>query len=319
LTGPIVIAGASGFVGRHLVDRLRQAGREVLCGTRDPARAAAIRPGFRWTALDVDDPATLDRALVGADALVFLVHRMRETGHLADTERASAERVVAAAERAGVRRIVYLGGPTPTGDGSEHLAARVGTGEVLRSGRVSTIELRAGMIIGAGSESWLIVRDLALRLPVMLLPRWLRSRSQPVWVGDVVEALATAIDDPLNTSEWFDLPGPEALSGKEILLRIAARVGLRPVMLSVPVLTPGLSSHWIRLVTRADITIARRLVEGLGADLVAPGDGYWARMPAFTRTPLDAAIDAALAAEASLTGVGAAWERAARRVGRQVG
>jgi hypothetical protein len=136
-------------------------------------------------------------------------------------------------------------------------------------------------------------------------------------VGDVVEALTAAIDDPNPASAWYDLPGPEALSGKQILLRIAARVGLRPVMLSVPVLTPGLSSHWIRLVTRADITIARRLVEGLGADLVAPDDGYWARMPDFTRTPLDTAIDAALAAEASLTGVGAAWESAARRLGRR--
>ncbi|MFM2162443.1 MAG: hypothetical protein RLZZ383_1955 [Pseudomonadota bacterium] len=317
MTGPIVIAGASGFVGRHLVDRLRQEGRDVVCGTRDPVRAAAIRPGFRWTKLDVDDPGTLDAALAGADALVFLVHRLRDPGHLSDTERASAERVRAAAERAGVRRIVYLGGPSPAGPTSDHLAARVGTGEVLRAGRVSTVELRAGMVIGAGSESWLIVRDLALRLPMMVLPAWLANRSQPVWIGDVVEALAAAIDDPNPGSAWYDLPGPEALSGEQILTRIAARVGMRPVMIRVPVLTPSLSSHWIRLVTRADITVARRLVEGLGADLVAPDDGYWSRIQGFERTPLDAAIDAALAAEASLSGLGASWERAARRLARR--
>lgn len=317
MTGPIVIAGASGFVGRHLVDRLRQAGRDVICGTRDPVRAAAIRPGFKWTTLDVDDPSTLEGALRGADTLVFLVHRLRDPGHLTDTERASAQRVLAAAEQAGVRRIVYLGGPSPAGPTSDHLAARVGTGEVLRSGRVSTIELRAGMIIGAGSESWLIVRDLALRLPLMVLPAWLRNRSQPVWIGDVVEALAAAIDDPSTGSAWYDLPGPEALSGEQILTRIAARVGMRPVMIHVPVLTPSLSSHWIRLVTRADITVARRLVEGLGADLVAPDDGYWSHMPGFTRTPLDKAIDAALAAEASLSGLGATWEHAARRLARR--
>ncbi len=312
----MVVAGASGFVGRHLVDRLRQDGHRVLCGTRDPRRASAVRPGFTWTALDVDDEGTLDAAFVDADALVFLVHRLRDAGDLHAAEHAAAERVLAAAERAGLKRIVYLGGPSPSGSGSEHLRARLDTGDVLRSGTISTIELRAGMVIGAGSESWLIVRDLALRLPVMVLPKWLEHRSQPIWVGDVVAAVAHALVDERTDSVWFDLPGPEALSGREILTRIAARVGMRPLMLGVPVLTPSLSSHWIRLVSRADITVARRLVNGLSCDLVAPDDGYWAQMPEHVRVPIDEAVDRALAAESRLGGLGARWEALTRRLAR---
>jgi uncharacterized protein YbjT (DUF2867 family) len=314
----VVVAGASGFVGRHLVDRLRQEGHAVRCGTRDPERARSVRPGFDWVQLDVEDEPSLDRALESATALVFLVHHLREDRpDLHDAERETAERVARAAARAGLRRIVYLGGPSPREGGSEHLRARVATGEALRAGPVSTIELRAGMVIGAGSESWLIVRDLAMRLPAMILPRWLRHRSQPVWLGDVVAALAHALVDPIEGSHWFDLPGPEAVSGREILERIAAAGGTRPLMVEVPVLSPGLSSHWIRLVTRADFSVARRLVDGLVEDLVADGPGYWARMPGFQRTPLDEAIRRALAAEARLGGVAAAWERVARSVARR--
>jgi uncharacterized protein YbjT (DUF2867 family) len=308
----VVIAGASGFVGRHLVDRLRQEGHTVRCGTRNPVGAAAVRPGIDWVALDVDRPDQLQQAFDGATALVFLVHRMRDDGDLVRAERQAAERVLAAAEEAGLRRIVYLGGPAPEHITSKHLEARVVTGQVLRSGSVSTLELRAGMVVGAGSESWIIVRDLALRLPVMVLPRWMSNRSQPVWVGDVVAALSAALVDPMEGSEAFSLPGPEVLSGREILVRVAAAVGMRPLMLAVPVLTPSLSSHWIRLVTRADYQVARRLVDGLVEDLVLPEPGYWARMDGFERTPFDEAVVAALAAEARMGVSGKAFERLMR-------
>lgn len=308
----VVVAGASGFVGRHLVDRLRQQGHVVRCGARNPEAAASVRSGFDWVALDVDREDTLDRALEGADAAVFLVHRMRDAqGDLERLEEAAATRFVRAAERQGVRRLVYLGGPE--GD-SHHLRARVRTGEILRSGAPSAIELRAGMVVGAGSESWTIVRDLALRLPVMVLPKWLKSRSQPIWIGDVARALAHAVTDDLEGSAWFALPGPETLTAEEMIVRVAARVDMRPLRVRVPVLTPSLSSHWIRLVTRADYTVARQLVDGLAGDLVAPDEGYWLRAPDLARTPFDAAVDRALAAEARLSGAGAAWERLARRV-----
>jgi len=300
MTGTIVVCGARGFVGGHLVTALGAAGVPVRAGTRDVARARAQRPELDWVALDVEDEASLDAAFAGADAIVYLVHQMRERDrNLVLLERQSATRVRKAAERAGVRRIVYLGGPVPAGAASEHLVARLQTGEALRAGSLSTIELRAGMIIGAKSQSWLIVRDLALRLPVMVLPQWLRSRSQPIGVDDVVAALVHAIRIDSDRSAFYDLPGPEILDGRQILERVGGSVGMKPIMIPVPVLTPRLSSYWLWLVTRADYGIARKLVSGLLSDLVSEDDGFWAIAPHLRRTPLDEAIRRALDAEAS--------------------
>jgi uncharacterized protein YbjT (DUF2867 family) len=321
MSGPVVIAGASGFVGARLVQRLQQLGHEVRCGTRDPERAARTRPDLTWVRLDVDDPSSLTSALRGASALVYLVHQMRgDTAHLGATETLAAGRVAHAAEHAGLRRIVYLGGPKPTGTPSPHLAARLATGETLRRGRVPTVELRAGMVIGAGSESWTIVRDLALRLPFMVLPSWLERRSEPLAIDDVVSALVRAIDLPIDGSLALDLPGPEAISGRDLLRRIAQQAGFRATMVNVPLLTPSLSSHWIRLVTRADYGIARQLVAGLTADLVCEGPTLWDRCPDLTRTPLDEAIRTALAQEpaAAIGPVGRAWEAIVARVARDV-
>lgn len=313
----VVVAGASGFVGRHLVARLLADGHTVRCGTRDPASA---RPVDRdWVRLDVDKPETLDGALRGAHALVYLVHQMAGA-HGADLlarEAASASAIVDAAVRHGLRRIVYLGGPKPAGVPSEHLAARLVTGERLRASSVSCIELRAAMIIGAGSESWTMVRDLALRLPVMVLPAWLSTRSAPIGVDDVVDALAAAVVDPLEGSAAFDLPGPEALSAKDILTRAAATAGFRPIMFPLPILTPSLSAHWLRLVTRADYGVARQLVDGLQSDLVTEGLGYWARMGGRTPTPLDTVMRRAISAD-EVRGAGQRWEAAARWIGWRV-
>jgi len=131
------------------------------------------------------------------------------------------------------------------------------------------------MIVGAGSASWTIVRDLAARLPAMVPPAWLAHRSEPVAVDDVVAALVAGSRIELPESAWWDIPGPETLSGTEILLRVAALMGRRPVIFKVPFVTPRLSSHWIRLVTRADYRLARELVEGLTSDLIAGRPGYW--------------------------------------------
>ena len=313
----VVVAGASGFVGRQLVPRLLADGHTVRCGTRDPDRAR--RDDRTWCRLDVDVPETLDAALAGADALVYLVHHMSGTHgpELLARETASASAVVAAVARQGVRRIVYLGGPRPAGEPSEHLQARLKSGEVLRSTSVSCIELRAAMIIGAGSESWTMVRDLALRLPVMVLPSWLATRSSPVAVGDVIDALAAAVVDDLQGSAAFDLPGPELLHASEILVRAAATAGFRPVMIPVPILTPSLSSHWLRLVTRADFEVARQLVDGLRFDLIPTGLGYWERMGGRRPTPLDAAMRKAIAEDA-IRGPGRAWEAVVRRIGRRL-
>jgi len=201
-----------------------------------------------------------------------------ESPALIERERAMAETFLTAAERAGVERIVYLGAMAPQGPPSIHLQSRLEVGHVLRGGgsRVPTLELRAGMIVGYGSASWQIVRDLAARLPAMVLPRWLQCRSEPVAIDDVIVALATGARIPLDASASFDLPGPEIMTYRETLLRTADVLGhRRPVTVDVPVLSPMLSAQWIRLVTMADWSVARQLVEGLTSDLLARSEDYW--------------------------------------------
>jgi uncharacterized protein YbjT (DUF2867 family) len=309
----VVVAGASGFIGRRVVPRLRERGHEVVCGSRSPDG----RPGGPWVALDVDADGGLDDALRGADALVYLVHGLGVHGHgLLEREIAAATRVRDAVDRAGCPRVVYLGGPAPRGERSEHLEARVRTGEILRSGRASTLELRASMIIGEGSQSWLICRDLAFRLPVMILPRWTASQSVPIGVDDVIDALVDAVEWPQVPSVAYDLPGPEPLTARQILERVAAQRGMAARMVPVPFLSPRLSSHWLRFVTRADITLARQLIDGLTNDLLPDGRSFWDERPGRAPTPFDEAVRRALAEEVPPGAVGRALEGVIRRLAR---
>ncbi|MEQ1729214.1 MAG: NAD(P)H-binding protein [Vicinamibacterales bacterium] len=277
-TRTVLLTGATGFVGRAAFAALERAGWHVRCATRDGARAAARWPAREWITLDVADPESTARALEGCEAALYLVHGMSSHGDdFRSAERRQAENFATAAERMRLRRIVYLGGVVaPDAEASEHLRSRQEVGEALRAGLVSTVELRASMIIGHGSLSWLIVRDLAARLPVMVLPRWLQSRTQPVAIADVTTALVRSLDLVTHGSEWFDVPGPETLSGQEILERTAAALGARkPFMIEVPFLSPQLSSHWVRFVTRAEWSVAREVVVGLKTDLLAHDARFW--------------------------------------------
>ena len=215
----------------------------------------------------------------------------------AEREVRAAETFARAAGHARLERLVYLGGVAPSGVPSEHLRSRLQTGEALRAGTVPCLELRAGMIVGKGSASWTIVRDLAARLPAMVLPAWLMHRSEPVALDDVAAALVAAARLPVPRSQVWDLPGPEALSGDEILRRVAAIMGRRPVLFHVPFVSPRLSSHWIRLVTRADHRLAAELVEGLRSDLLAAHPGFWSAAGLPAPMTLEQAARHALALE----------------------
>jgi uncharacterized protein YbjT (DUF2867 family) len=302
----VLLTGATGFIGRNLHGRLEEAGLEVRCLTRKPEEARGLWPDRCWVGGDIGTPGSLAAALEGCDIAYYLVHGMgSHRPGWAEEELRWADTFAQAAGQAGVRRIIYLGGVAPQGPPSEHLAARLNTGEVLRAGPVPTLELRAGMIIGAGSTSWTIVRDLAARLPAMVLPAWLSHRSEPVALEGVLAALVAGVRLDLPASTWWDIPGPEALSGSEILLRLAAVLGRRPLLLKVPLITPRLSSHWIRLVTRADYAVARELVEGLTSDLLATRPGYWEAAGLPPPMGLEEAARCALAAEAgTLSGAG---------------
>jgi uncharacterized protein YbjT (DUF2867 family) len=295
----LLLTGATGFIGQHLHPALVNAGHRVRCLTRSPDSSRARWPDRDWVGGDVGDPKSLARAMSGCSTAYYLVHGMAAAKPgWADEELRWAEDFAEAAGQAGVRRLIYLGGVAPRGEPSEHLRSRLQTGEVLRGGTVPCLELRAGMIIGTGSASWTIVRDLAARLPGMVLPAWLAHRSEPVAVDDVVAALAAGARIELPGGTWWDLPGPEALSGKEILLRVAAVMGRRPILVNIPLVTPRLSSHWIRLVTRADFRLARELVEGLTSDLLATRPGYWTAAGLPPPIALEEAAHRALAAEA---------------------
>jgi uncharacterized protein YbjT (DUF2867 family) len=310
----ILLTGATGFVGSALYPVLARRGA-VRCLTRDAARARGRWPHIQWVEGDVTGASAGARALEGCGAAFYLVHSIGEGRGFRGREVEAARRFAEAAGRAGVRRIAYLGGVAPSGRASEHLKSRLEVGEALRAGPVLTVELRASMIIGYGSVSWLIVRDLAARLPVMVLPRWLRSCTEPVAIDDVTVALDRALDVPLDRSAWFDIPGPEVLSGEQILLETARAMGLPPPRrVAVPVLTPQLSSLWIRFVTRAPWSVAHELVLGLGSDLMSHDDRFWRMIGHERRLPFHEAARRALEAERREappgTGAWAAVERA---------
>lgn len=290
-----MLTGATGFVGRHLDAALVETDWNVRRATRNREKAA--QPG--WVHLDVEQPATIKPALHGCDSAIYLIHSIDDSSDYPEREAKSAEAFRAAAERAGVKRIVYLGGVAPEGRGSRHLRSRLHTGEILRAGSCSTIELRSSLVIGAGGSSWMMVRDLAARLPAMLLPRWLRYSSWPVWVEDVVIAVIEALDLSLEGSAWFDLPGPERMTHADLLSRVAKSMGKDPTLVGVPVITPTLSSYWIALVTRANLALARELVQGLQSNLDPSGEVFWDRLAGRRLTPFQTSVYQALEDEAA--------------------
>lgn len=293
----VLLTGATGFVGSHVFPVLARACFEVRGATRDVAQAAKRFPGREFVHLDTGQPSSLGPAMRGCDAAIYLVHSMAAGGHFDDVERDAATSFARAAHEAGLQRIVYLGGVRPQGKPSRHLQSRLQTGENLRAGPVPTIELQASMIIGAGSESFRIVRDLSARLPVMVLPSWLDSRTEPVAIDDVTAAIAHALTIEHRGSAAYALPGPDLLTCREILERTARQLGHEPRMWGVSFVSPHLSTYWIALVTRADVRIARQLVEGLRGDLIAPDAGFWRLFPEHRRLSFDEALRRALPEE----------------------
>jgi len=304
----ILLTGATGFVGSAVRSDFEAEGWHVRCLTRNVERASSIDPNADWVEGDVSDMESCARALDGCEAALYLVHGIGEGDDYHASEVAAARVFSSAAGAAGVSRIVYLGGVAPSGCGSDHLRSRIDVGEALRAGPVTTVELRASMIVGHGSLSWLIVRDLTARLPFMVLPSWLKSRTEPVAIDDVVTALKGAVKLEVEGSVWFDIPGPNALSGKEILEHTAQVMGLRqPMMVSVPLLNPRLSSLWLKLMTRAKWSIAREVVVGLTEDLLAKDARFWDLIGHSTRLTFAEAAERALEIERSTDPVEGIW------------
>jgi len=272
----VLLTGATGFVGSSLLPLLLHEGWQVRVTSRRP-QEGDTPPGLEWARCDVDDRDSVRAALTGCTSAYYLIHSMSESDDYDVRERQAARLFAELAEEAGLSRIIYLGGVQPTDDASKHLRSRAETGRALASTSVPVIELRAAMIVGPGSASWHITRDLALRLPAMVLPKWLESRSEPVADEDVFAALLDAARRE-KVAGVFGIPGPDALSARDMLMKVAALRGSQPLTIDIPLLSPRLSSGWIRLITRADPHLARELVEGLRADLINEEPSYFEAM-----------------------------------------
>jgi len=260
----VVVIGASGYIGTNLVPALAARGYRVRAVARSREVLAARRwPGVELAQADVLDTEALAAALTRQDIAYYLVHCMRAGDTFADMERQAAQNFANAAAGAGVKRIVYLGGLIPRRFDSKHLVSRQLTGEILRAGRVPVTELRAGIIVGPGCASFEIIRDLVNHLPIMVTPRWVRSKSPPIALSNVLTYLIEVADLDEAAGRVFDLAGPEELSYEDLMRQYGRAVGKRPVIFPVPVLSPRLSSYWLRLVTAVPTSTARALIDGL--------------------------------------------------------
>ena len=276
----IALTGATGYVGGRLLERLQQLGQPLRCLTRDPGRLAGrTAPGTEVIGGDVLHTDRLARALDGVDTAYYLVHSMGARGPFAEVDRRAAASFGAAAERAGVRRIVYLGGLGHEHRLSDHLASRHEVGDILRSGSVETVEFRASVIIGSGSLSFEMVRALVDRLPVMVTPRWVSTPSQPIAIDDVLDYLVAALDLPAGGSRIYEIGGSDVVTYGDLMREYAAQRGLRRHMISVPLLTPRLSGLWLSLVTPLHARVGRKLVDGIQNQTVVRDDAALRDLP----------------------------------------
>ncbi|HEY5957012.1 MAG TPA: SDR family NAD(P)-dependent oxidoreductase [Polyangiaceae bacterium] len=302
----ILLTGASGTIGRHAAVALAAAGFHVRGLTRSARKARALSqagrpelnwPDFEWVEGDMESPSDIQRALAGSEAAIYLHHAVGESRDYTAREARSARLFQLAADEAGVRRIVYLGGIVPLEHESAHLESRRVTGEILRTATATTIELRATMVIGCNSASFSIIRDLAVQLPVLALPAWLDNYSCPVAICDVAAAIALAAILPQPCSSWFDLPGPQRLTHRDLIEHLTVPLGTRVLDRRIARISPRLAAFGVSIVSRVSPSLSRELILGLNGDLTPNGPVFWDRLGQPTLRALTHAIVDALADE----------------------
>src|SRR6266540_206246 len=265
--GRVLLTGATGYVGGRLLRTLEESGRPVRCMVRRPE--ALSRRAAEQTEIVYGDVLELDHlheALAGVTAAYYLIHSMAASEPFADADRRGAENFAAAARKSGLSKIIYLGGLGAEDDLSAHLESRHEVGRILRESGVPTIEFRASMIIGSGSVSFEIVRSLVDRMPVLLIPRWVVSRTQPIAIQDVLAYLLAALDLQLEESCLFQIGGPDRVTYADLMREYARQVGLRRGVIRVPLASPRVSGLWLSVVTPVYASIGRELIESLRND-----------------------------------------------------
>jgi uncharacterized protein YbjT (DUF2867 family) len=301
---PFLVFGASGYIGSHLVPFLLERGLPVRAAARNLQVLKARQwQGAELVSADALDPETLEPALQGCDTAFYLVHSMAAGDDFGALDIEAAENFARAAEAAGVKRIVYLGGLVPEGGGlGEHLQSRRDTGDTLRGGAVPVTELRAGIIIGPGSAAFEVMRDLVLNLPVMVTPRWVRATSPPIALPNLLEYLWRLSQLPEAADRIFDAAGPEVVSYTQMMQALARCAGKRPpLIIPVPILSPQLSSYWLGLVTAVPAPVARALITGLKHSFSVDDSALRAQVPQELLGMEDAIADALAREQANQT------------------
>jgi len=293
----ILITGATGYIGRRLKDRLLQRSDlrlRLLVRNKNKVRPATLQK-VEIVEGDTFNTEVLRAALDGIDTAYYLIHSMGSGGDFEDLDRKSAENFREACLATGVRKIIYLGGLGVKETASRHLASRIETGEILsaRPEGLQTIWFRAGVIIGAGSASFEIIRNLTQKLPVMVTPRWVKTRTQPIGVDDVISYLEEAIDCEVDKNTIIDI-GTEQMSFRQMMLEAARVMGLRRYMIPVPLLSPRLSSFWLILFTPIPYKMAAALVEGLRSETIVLNDNARKYFPNIAPEGYGTAIQKAL-------------------------
>ncbi len=270
----ILVTGATGYIGSLLVPRLLQKGYTVRCLVR---RSEKNNASVEVVAGDLLNSESLPKAFAGIDLAYYLVHSMSagEKG-FADRDRQAAANFTTAARQAGVRKIIYLGGlgddRSARGKLSHHLKSRQEVGEILRQSGIPVTEFRAAVIVGAGSVSFKMIRYLTERLPLMICPKWVSSRCQPIAIDDVLTYLLSAVEESKSDGKILEIGGADILTYGGMMRDYAKVRGLKRYLIPVPVLTPRLSSYWVNLVTPIPASLARPLIEGLKNDVVCQND-----------------------------------------------
>ncbi len=262
----ILLTGANGYIGTRLLPRLVDDGHEMYALVRSRSRIEIpekFRSQLHIIEADLLDPSSLLKIPHDIDAAYYLVHSMNYSQKFSELEASSAKNFADRMENTQAKQIIYLSGLSNEANLSRHLTSRKRVGEILREGKVPVTILMAGIIIGSGSASFEIIRDLVEKLPIMIAPKWLKQLTQPIAVGDVLTYLTLVLGNPACLGQSFEIGGPDVMSYKDLLLNFAKMRGLKRKIFTVPVLTPRLSSYWLFFVTSTSFSLARFLVDSL--------------------------------------------------------